>query len=147
MNAVTIPNEAPNSTNIRINIWKNAVQLIERHPLFGVGTGDIKEELASIYAENKYEYGVNEKPSPHNQFLHTGVILGLTGVIVLVVCFLFQLYYSYKQKYWLYFFFLLLILLNCLTESILERQAGIIFFAGFNTCFYVLMRYGNPVKE
>jgi O-antigen ligase len=138
--AVTIPNEAPNSTNIRLNIWKNTVQLIRRHPFFGVGTGDIKEELRKVYTENQYEYGIKENPSPHNQFLHTAVILGLAGVLFLLALFAYPMTVAWRKRQWLYFFFLVIVLTNCMTESILERQAGILFFAAFNTCFYLKIR-------
>ncbi len=144
--ADTITQEAPNSTNIRFHLWENAVQLIGRNPLFGVGTGDIKEELVSIYTENNYEYGIKERISPHNQFLHTGVILGITGMVLLAIYFFYPLYFSFKEKDWLYFFFLIIILLNAMTESILERQAGILFFTAFNTCFYLRLRFRNSIN-
>ena len=133
-----VQNESPNSTNIRINIWKNTIQLISRYPLLGVGTGDIKEELVKVYAENGYEYGVKEKPSPHNQFLHTTVILGVFGFIALSLLFFFPLATSFRSKEWLFFFFLLIVFLNSMTESILEREAGILFFTPFLSCFYLL---------
>jgi O-antigen ligase len=144
--ADTIAQEAPNSTNIRFHLWKNAVQLISRNPLFGVGTGDIKEELVNIYTENNYAYGIRERISPHNQFLHTGVILGITGMVLLAIYFFYPLCFSFKEKDWLYFFFLTIILLNAMTESILEREAGILFFTAFNTCFYLQQRFRNSIS-
>jgi O-antigen ligase len=136
----SVRQEDPNSTNIRINLWQNAIQLIGENILFGVGTGDIKEELVKKYSENNYQYGVRIRPSPHNQFLHTGVILGLTGILFLLAYLLLPLAISFRQKDWLYFAFLIIILINCMTESLLERQAGILFFTAFNTCFYLLLR-------
>jgi O-antigen ligase len=142
----TIAAEAPNSTNIRINLWKNAIQLIKRNPVFGVGTGDLKEELVKVYQENNYEYGVKIRPSPHNQFLHTAVILGLVGVLFLSALFFFPLYLAFKHREWLYFFFLVIIILNCMTESVLEREAGVLFFAAFNMLFYIQLKQklANP---
>jgi O-antigen ligase len=139
--------ESPNSTNIRLNLWQNAIQLIKRNPILGVGTGDIKEELVKIYTENNYEYGIKERISPHNQFLHTGVILGGLGILLLLTYLVYPLFFSLKQRDWLYFFFLMSILMNCMTESLLERQAGILFFTVFNTCFYLRLLNQKIIKN
>ena len=136
-NAESIQQEAPNSTNIRLHIWKNSVELIRRNPILGVGTGDLKEELVNMYTENNYQYGIQSRISPHNQFLHTGVILGIVGILFLTAYLLLPMVIAFKNKDWLYLIFLFVIIVNCITESILEREAGILFFTVFNTCFYL----------
>lgn len=132
--------EVPNSTNIRLNLWKNSIELIGRNLLFGVGTGDLKEELVKIYKENNYQYGVQKRASPHNQFLHIGIILGLCGILFLFIYFLLPLFLALKKHDWLYVLFLFIIILNCITESLFEREAGVLFFTVFNTIFYLQMR-------
>lgn len=136
----TLPVEEDNSTNIRVHLWKNAVELIADHPFFGVGTGDIKEEIVKYYTKNNYAYGIRERISPHNQFLHTGVILGFTGILFLASLLLIPMFLAIRSKDWLYFCFLLIILLNCMTESVLEIQKGILFFAFFNVMLYLRMK-------
>ena len=143
-NSAEVQKENPNSTNIRFNIWTNTLQLIRRNPLFGVGTGDLKEELVKVYAENGYEYGVKERPSPHNQFLHTAVILGIPGLVALTLLLFFPLVTAFRQEEWLFFFFLVVVFLNSMTESILEREAGILFFTAFSSCFYLLRPQKQP---
>jgi len=125
-----------NSTSAHINLWQNAVELIDDHPLFGVGTGDLKEELSKYYAKNHFNYGLEKNYSPHNQVLHTAVILGIFGCLFLLAMFLVPLFLAFSNKDWVYFFFLLIVLMNCMTESILEVQKGVLFFAFFNTWFY-----------
>lgn len=120
-----------NSTNIRIPLWINAAQVIEKNKIFGVGTGDIKEELDSVYLKNKFAYAAEHHFSPHNQVFHTGVILGFTGIFMLLAMLLVPLYYSIRYKSYLLMCFIVIILINMMTESILERQAGIILFAFF----------------
>ena len=138
---LTVPDstaqELPNSTNIRINLWKNSLELIKQNPLLGVGTGDLKDELYRLYSENNYQYGMLKKPSPHNQFLHTSVILGFTGLLFLCAYLFIPLFLAFKNRYWLYVFFLIIIIVNCITESILEREAGILLFVIMNTFFYL----------
>ncbi len=136
INADSLKFEEPNSTNIRLNIWKYSIELIKKSPVIGIGTGDLKEELVNIYKKNNYQYGVQKRISPHNQFLHTGVILGIVGILFLVAYFFLPMICAFKKNDWLYLIFLFIILINGITESILEREAGILFFTAFNTIFY-----------
>jgi O-antigen ligase len=124
-----------NSTSIRYNIWKISVDLISDHPFIGVGVGDLKEELVKKYQEYNYEYGIRTRISPHNQFLHTAVILGLIGaggLLYLLAC---AFMIAWRNGDWLYLLFIIITFLNCMTESILERQAGILFFTFINSLF------------
>lgn len=126
-----------NSTTARAEFWKNAIEVIKQNRLLGVGTGDIKEELVKQYEQSNFQYGVENRFNPHNQYLHTGVILGITGIILLLCCLLLPLRLAVQQRNWLQACFLLIIILNAITESILERQNGIIFYAFFNVLLYM----------
>ncbi len=122
-----------NSTSIRYNLWKIAGDLISEHPVIGVGIGDIKEELVKKYEAYHYEYGIINRISPHNQYLHTAVILGITGVLLLIFMLGSAFFLAWRNGDWIYMLFIVIITLNCITESILERQAGILFFVIFNS--------------
>ncbi len=129
--------ESYNSTTSRVALWKYATELITSSPLIfvaGVGTGDIKDELREVYVRNNFEKGAIENYNPHNQYLHTMVIAGLIGLLLLLSLLLFPLFYSIKWKQYVPAVFLVVIMLNALTESILEVQSGIIFF-----CFIFCM--------
>ncbi len=130
-----ITTETYNSTSSRIELWKEAFQVIQRNWLIGVGTGDIKDELMKEYANNHFEYGIEKNYNPHNQYLHTGVVLGVVGLMLLLCCLLIPLYAAFQKQNWIHICFILLIMLNALTESILEVQSGIIFFAIFYSLF------------
>lgn len=130
-----------NSTTSRIALWKYATELITRSPetiLFGVGTGDIKEELRGVYVKNNFQKGIDENYNPHNQYLHTCVVIGFVGVIMLLLLILSPLKQTIKNNNLVFGLFLIVICLNALTESILEVQSGIIFFC---------MMYGLLVSE
>jgi O-antigen ligase len=124
-----------NSATIRIPLWINAAQVIENNKLLGVGTGDIKEELDSVYKKNKFAYAEASHFSPHNQVFHTGIILGFVGIALLLAMLLIPLYYSIRYKSYLLLCFIVIFLFNMMTESILERQAGLILFS----FFYVIL--------
>ncbi len=137
---------AYNSTQSRIEFWKSAAAVIKRNWLIGVGTGDLKEELVKQYQANNFQYGVENRFSPHNQYLHTGVILGVVGITLLLCCLLLPLRLAILQRNWLYICFQVIIILNAITESILERQNGIIFYAFFSVLFY-RQSISNPKDE
>jgi len=48
----------------------------------------------------------------------------------------YPLYYAIKNKHIIYMVFLGLIIINFLTEAMLETLAGVVFFAFFNTMLY-----------
>jgi O-antigen ligase len=135
-NLIKEPNtKEENSTSVRYNLWKIAADLISEHPILGVGIGDIKEELVKKYEEYHYEYGIRNRISPHNEFLHTAVILGIVGVLTLLILLSTSFLLAWKNNDWVYMIFIVIIFLNCMTESILERQAGILFFTFLNSLF------------
>jgi O-antigen ligase len=125
-----------NSTNIRSHVWKYSAQLLMKHPLTGVGTGDVKDELVKTYLENGYEVAAKGNYNPHNQFLHTGIIAGIPGMIILSLLFILTFSFALKNKDKLMQMVVLIVFLNCLTESFLERQAGIIFFTAIVFLFF-----------
>ena len=127
--------EIYNSTTSRVEFWKNALTVIKQNWIIGVGTGDIKEELVAQYAKVGFQYGVENRFSPHDQYLHTTVILGVIGLAILLCCLLLPLRLAIQKRNWIFICFQLMIMLDAITESILERQNGIIFYAFFNLLF------------
>lgn len=128
-----------NSANVRIYLWKYAGEVIQEHPVWGVGTGDFKDELIKKYKENNFDEGIKKNYNPHNQYLHTTVMLGFIGLVVLLCLLILPLLTAFRYREVIYFLFLLMILFNNLTEDVLEVQKGVIFFALFNTLFYSRM--------
>lgn len=74
--------KVPTSAGLRIEMYKNTFQLIQKHPVFGGGTGSLKDE----YAEQIKGRGIliDRVTNPHNQFLATAQDLGLVGLFVLL---------------------------------------------------------------
>ncbi len=124
---------------IRYLIWNSSLELISNNFYTGVGTGDVQDELQSTYVKNEYislTYFSNTQFNAHNQFLEIGVELGIGGMITLLLVLLVPLWYAFKNKNMLYAVFLLVFFISCLTESMLERQNGIVFYAFFNSLFF-----------
>jgi O-antigen ligase len=78
----------------------------------------------------------------HNQFLHTWIDLGLVGILLLLCCLVVCFIQFWKQKEEIGIWFSGLILINILTDDMLEIQAGIVFFI----FFLLLLIYQNKKK-
>lgn len=125
-------------TNERILIWKSSVEIIRENLVFGVGTGDVKDELVKKYQENHITAAINQRLNAHNQYLQTFIALGVIGFLILSVSLVAPAIGSIKQHDLLYFLFLMLICVNLLFESMLERQAGVVFYSFFNSFLFFI---------
>lgn len=68
----------------RIVSWKNSLDLIRKHPLFGTGVGDYKELFAQEYA-SKEQYN-KLTPNNHSQYLHVAGATGIFGLMIWLLC-------------------------------------------------------------
>lgn len=126
---------------MRFLMWSSATDLIKEKPLFGFGTGDVQDELEKHYVANDYvslTYWKNTRFNAHNQFMETTLALGILGLLVFLIGMIFGLKEAIKNRNRLYIVFVILFLGSCLTESMLERQNGIVFFAFFNSMLLVM---------
>jgi len=121
------------STGIRFEIWKTSTQIIKRHPLIGVGAGDIKTELNKKYKENPslYKEALKNQFNVHNQYLETFLGQGIIGLSLLLLMLFWGIKYAYQNKDHLFASFLIIISINFFPESLLNNRAGVIFFAFF----------------
>ncbi len=126
------------STAERIQVWYCAFQLIPEKPWLGYGNGKSGEVLMSKYQEYGFTKSVENRLNAHNQYLEVWLQLGLFGLLLLLFMLIVPLFVIQKNKQSLYFAFLMLIALNFLFESMLQRQAGIVFFSLFWCAFITL---------
>ena len=125
------------STAVRMLIWKASNQVISENILTGTGTGDAKDELMKEYEKRGMTGAFEHKLNAHNEFYQVFVSLGLIGFVLLLSNLLVPLFYAFKLPDIIYVLFLLIISFNFLTESMLETEAGVMFYAFFNSllCF------------
>ncbi len=140
-------NPSGNTLLMRLEFWKAAIYIIERNPIFGVGTGDAQSAFNRAYLRTKSQLSPEWRLRSHNQFLAIGVSFGIAGLLV----FLFYLFYPVikwrKQLNKLYLLFLLIALISFCTEDTLETQSGVTFFAYFNTLFLWLAYYKSESER
>jgi O-antigen ligase len=126
------------STGARKTIWLTALDLMKEKPFFGYGTGDAKNTLVNEYQNKGFNFLYNKKLNAHNQFLQTVLAVGLIGLITLLLMLIIPLFYTLKNGHYIYAIFLVLIGINFLTEAMLERQVGVVFYSFFNSLFFVV---------
>jgi O-antigen ligase len=120
--------------NIRFEIWNSAISLIKISPVLGQGIGDYEELLYKTYRQDNFTQGWENKYNAHNQYLETTLQIGLVGLIILLLYFVKGFIHSYKIKNFEYMLILLTFLIGFCTESMFNRQWGIVSFTLF-TCF------------
>ena len=124
------------STSARKKIWSTSFKLIKEKWITGYGTGLSKKVLHEQFKKDGYDYLFKKNYNSHNQYLQVFLDQGIFGFLLLVFFTFGVLYLSLKQKDFIYALFLVVMILNFMTESILETQSGVIFFAFFNTIFF-----------
>lgn len=128
--------------NMRIEIWKNTIQLIQKNPL-GVGTGDAQDQLYSSYVSSNFRWGIHNNFNAHNQYLQTLLELGIIGLLILLLYLLRPVLIGLKEKQYLFLGLILLFSCACLSESMLATQKGVVFYTFFNA----LLAFHYPKKN
>jgi O-antigen ligase len=124
------------SNNARLIIWTAGVRVIRKHPVFGVGTGDVKDALLSEYQEENNLLIFNMRLNAHNQYLQTFIALGIFGVLLLISLLVLPGWMAIRRIHFIYFSFLAVFAINIFVESMLEVQAGVVYYAFFNALFF-----------
>jgi len=143
-----IGSQNENGVTQRVFFWRNSIEIIMKSPIIGHGTGDSNSEFEKQYDElilqspglkesvkNAILYFKEKHFNAHNQYLETTISLGLIGLASLLFIYGYSLFYALKRKNFLHISFISIVIITSLTESILERQQGIIFFLFFNCLF------------
>lgn len=114
-----------------------SVEVIKNNFFLGVGAGDCQDELLKQYLKNNFLHGYFRKFNSHNQYLTTFISTGLFGFLILICILIMLMYFAIKNKNDLLFIFIVINALFFLSESVLERQQGIVFFVFFSSLIVV----------
>ena len=124
-----------NPDSMRKGIYKSAFRVIEKNRFAGVGLGDVQQELQQQYKSDNLKKAYRKRFNTHNQYLDFWISSGILSIIIFILSVLYPLFLSAVKKDFQYMVFLLLVTFVFLTENILVRQVGIIFYSLFNTLF------------
>lgn len=130
INIANIKKSTKASNEVRLLILNSTLKVIKQNP-FGYGPGDSKNILVAKYKKEGITGALKEKLNAHNQYLETTIGLGVFGVILLLFILIYSLGIAVKKHNFLLYLFLLLVGINFISESMLNRQNGIVFFTFF----------------
>lgn len=132
----TLPQgEIYNSVSIRIGISKCSISIAKEHFLLGVGPGQLQEILDGCYKDFQSTAFSSIHYNTHNEYFNILLSTGLIGLTLFLLILLMMVYYAYLYHDPLFLVLLVLLMLCFLTENLLDRQGGVVFFAFFTTLF------------
>jgi O-antigen ligase len=142
-------------TNPRKFLWREGLEVIKENFWTGVGTGAENtalntrlKEVDAIFWDGKHTYQLHEMNfNYHNSFLQIFAANGVFAFLLLIVLLFYPLFtlkqHPYRTEIRL---FLLICIFSFLTESMLQRQAGVLFFSFFY-CFLISVPYGKSLDH
>ena len=125
------------SVMLRAEFWKASINIIKSNFLIGVGTGDINKSFELEYKRMNSPLIKRYQLKSHNQYLRITVLFGILGLVWFIIVLIYP-FFNYKQIHYFYFIFFLIAVLSMLSEDTIETQAGVSFYAFFNSFFYFL---------
>ncbi len=130
--------------NFRYGIYNCTFELIKENWLLGVRPENVQKKLNECYSNYTYESFDDFKHktyNTHNQFFDIVLKFGVFGILGFIIFIL----WGIKNKSEYFYIFIFLVILSMMTENILNRQVGIVFFNFFNSLFFV--EYLNCKEE
>ena len=118
----------------RVELWKNSILLIKKYPVFGVGTGDVKDAFAQELQVNNSRLAWSNMRS-HNQYLTFSIAFGMVGLLLILFSIIYPVVSLKRFRNSLFLVFFCLVIFSMFTEDALEPQDGVTFFAFFYSLF------------
>lgn len=124
------PNNTYNtSAEIRASLWWIGWKTFQRSNIFvGTGGGDVNDEMKRT-SEHYSVRNIMASFDPHNQYLYVLIGNGVVGLVIFVTLLGLSSIHAFQSKNYFVLGFLFLFAALCVTESALELQKGIVFFA------------------
>lgn len=131
-------NPEANSFTMRLEFWRNGLQILKQNWLFGVGTGDVQlafnKQYESTNSNLKHEYRLRS----HNQYLTLFITFGVIGFVLFLVIILTPIGLAIKNSNYVQFIVALLLAFSMLNEDTLETQIGVSIFTFMYTIALIL---------
>jgi O-antigen ligase len=135
-----------NGLTLRLVKWQCSLEGWGENVLVGVGTGDTQAYLQVCYKEKNF-WGYVFEYNSHNQYLQTALGLGILGLLSLGSCLIVPYMWAWRGKEYLFMALLAVLAFSFLTESVLERKQGVVFFSFFSALFTLILLTGKESKS
>lgn len=119
--------------NFRSKIWTNSLELCKRSIFKGYGYQNSRQVLQNYYKEVNFRRAFIRKLNSHNQYIQSTLdsgFMGLTSLLFMLIS-----PFLIKHRSLNFKLFILMCIIAFVTESLLRRQIGIVFFVGFYLFF------------
>lgn len=126
-----------NSVGMRQLILKSDFLLLKENWILGLGPSQLQEQLNMIYfVSSLYTQQALGIYNTHNEYLNQWLSFGILGILLFMVVLGIQYRKAIQQKNTLYLFLLIILSITFLTENVLSRQQGVVFYAVFTALFF-----------
>jgi O-antigen ligase len=132
-----------NSDSGRWISYKIGWEYFIQNPVFGIGPGDLEDQLNKTYPLKYPQEKVRK--IPHNQFLHTMAVSGIVGLLLFLSAFGVIIYWAIKTKNQILIVMIIATFSSFMVESPLEIARGTALI-GFFLCFWTESNK-LPVKD
>ena len=125
------PGQSLNSVETRLVVWNLGLEAILEKPIFGHGNADTKALIAEKAVRDGHAVIRQKSIGVHNQYLDAWITKGILGAILMLALVCYPLYLALKEENLLLGSITVILGLSMLTESVLEREMGVLMFSIF----------------
>jgi hypothetical protein len=118
-------------------------EIFKKHPVFGVGTGDVINAYKTEYAIDDRGLEQQFQGISHNQFLTIAIALGTIGFALFLLSLAYPMW-CYRSDF-LFQIFMVIMLVSFMTDNTFSRQSGVALFSFFSTLL-ILRKELSDVK-
>lgn len=127
-----LSSEQWNGANFRLAAWSCGWELAKRAPVAGVGIGDKRDALYSVYQERDFKFGLRAKKNVHNNYLDILLSLGVIGLVLFTVGWLLiPAMVFIRRKDYLALWITITLAFAMITEVYFDRSLGGLIFGFF----------------
>ena len=111
------------SSQIRMVLWENSWQAIQKSSFLGYGIGNGKNALQENLRMNNEEFVLNLNHNAHNQYFETMLSVGAVGGVLLLLILLYSAF-GFGSFTWISMLLVFIVAVNLGVESMMEKQTG-----------------------
>lgn len=130
------------SMAMRVEATKTAWSIFEKNILFGVGTGNLRNQMDIEYELRNSNLFLENRILPHNQFVLEAATHGISGLILLVLFIVFPIFSGFNNLSYTFISLWILLLFGMFFECFFERQHGIVLVSFF---WFLFLNYKEKI--
>jgi len=119
----------------RIEYFLSGWHVVESHPWFGVGTGDVMAAQKEAFQERGVQLAPEHQRKSHNQWITLAMAFGIVGLMVFLVGIVVPIVKNKTYRNFLFNIFMGIILLSFFSDDTIDTHMGINFFCFFYVLF------------